>query len=45
MGHGKEATNAQCPIPNAPCPMPHAQSGGATIPLQTPGDGVFRRFQ
>ncbi|MEH1911995.1 hypothetical protein [Nostoc sp.] len=27
------------------CPMPYAPSGGAAIPLQTPGDGVFRRFQ
>ncbi|MBE9038099.1 hypothetical protein [aff. Roholtiella sp. LEGE 12411] len=35
MGHGKEATNA----------LPYAQSGRVTIPLQTPGDGVFRRFQ
>ncbi|MBE9038345.1 hypothetical protein IQ246_25220, partial [aff. Roholtiella sp. LEGE 12411] len=24
--------------------VPYAQSGGATIPLQTPGDGVSRRF-
>ncbi|MEH1908510.1 MAG: hypothetical protein V7L05_26900 [Nostoc sp.] len=28
-----------------PCPMPYAPSGGAAIPLQTPGDGVSRRFQ
>jgi hypothetical protein len=25
--------------------VPCAQSGGASIPLQTPGDGVYRRFQ
>ncbi|MBD0390183.1 MAG: hypothetical protein ICV54_27695 [Nostoc sp. C3-bin3] len=26
-------------------PMPYALCKGATIPLQTPGDGVSRRFQ
>ncbi|MCC5620033.1 hypothetical protein [Nostoc sp. CHAB 5715] len=30
---------------NYQCPAPVAPSLGATIPLQTPGDGVSRRFQ
>ncbi|WP_335213208.1 hypothetical protein [Nostoc sp.] len=28
-----------------PTPMPVAPRVGAAIPLQTPGDGVSRRFQ
>ncbi len=38
IGHGAWERTYQCPMPNAP-------SDGATIPLQTPGDGVSRRFQ
>jgi hypothetical protein len=40
MGHGEWGMGKKLPMP-----LPYAQSGGATIPLQTPGDGVSRRFQ
>ncbi|MBE9035802.1 hypothetical protein [aff. Roholtiella sp. LEGE 12411] len=52
MGHGKEATNAlHFSTGGYANDYTHdklstsAQSGGATIPLQTPGDGLYRRFQ
>ncbi|MBD0387096.1 MAG: hypothetical protein ICV54_11385 [Nostoc sp. C3-bin3] len=37
----------QCPMPHAPCPMPHAlcpKRRGNNL-VQTPGDGVSRRFK
>ncbi|MEH2158901.1 MAG: hypothetical protein V7K66_32365 [Nostoc sp.] len=45
MGNGEWGMGKKLPMPNAQCPMPNAPSDGATIPLQTPGDGVSRRFQ
>ncbi|WP_194004973.1 hypothetical protein [aff. Roholtiella sp. LEGE 12411] len=41
MGNGEWGMGKNLPM----SPMPYAQTGGATIPLQTPGDGVSRRFQ
>ncbi|MBW4452280.1 MAG: hypothetical protein KME55_06090 [Nostoc indistinguendum CM1-VF10] len=37
FGHGEWGRSYQCPM--------YAPSDGTTIPLQTPGDGVSRRFQ
>ncbi|MEH2383590.1 MAG: hypothetical protein V7K27_32660 [Nostoc sp.] len=41
MGHGAWGMGKKLPMP---C-LANAPSDGATIPLQTPGDGVSRCFQ